>query len=110
MPSTLFFNITKHQLCVYVYVALGVGLKALPGLKTVETPDASGDHPDYSLPGMMQDEGTRRSLSTAHDEAVESQAQQAVVVQDRTTTAMHSIMEQGAPFFFSSVFLLYPGF
>ncbi|KIP07109.1 hypothetical protein PHLGIDRAFT_71543 [Phlebiopsis gigantea 11061_1 CR5-6] len=70
----------------WVELPLGVGLKALPGLKSVETPDASGDHPDYSLSGIMRDAG---AMSGSQVETPDTQAQ------DRTTAALHGIMEQG---------------
>jgi osomolarity two-component system, sensor histidine kinase SLN1 len=65
--------------------ALGVGIKALPGLKSVETPDTTGEQSDYSLAGIMQ-----------HSNHVQFDGH--APVPDRTTSALHSIMEQGDVF------------
>ena len=69
-------------------VALGVGIKALPGLKSVETPDSNGDH-DYSLAGLMSDPDPTDANPT---QAIEAQAG----TPNRTASALHSIMEQGS--------------
>ncbi|EKM50685.1 uncharacterized protein PHACADRAFT_152889 [Phanerochaete carnosa HHB-10118-sp] len=73
----------------WVELPLGVGIKALPGLKSVETPDSVGDH-DYSLAGIMSGPGTSlppRNLAQTF--------QPQTATPNRTTSALHSIMEQG---------------
>lgn len=73
----------------WVELPLGVGIKALPGLKNVETPDTVGDK-DYSLAGIMADAGA--GLSSGNPTlAIEAQTGTPY----RTTSALHSIMEQG---------------
>ncbi|THG98473.1 hypothetical protein EW026_g3718 [Hermanssonia centrifuga] len=71
--------------------ALGVGTKAIPGLRSMESPDVSQDLVDRSLNGIL---GSPVELSSADIERHEAQMAHSAQ-QTRTNSAMHTIMEQG---------------
>ena len=68
-------------------IALGVGVKAVPGLVAVQTPDGSQDASDMSFSELINS-----PFAPSKDDGPPSQM---LNTGTRTSSALHSIMEQG---------------
>ncbi|KAI0091493.1 hypothetical protein BDY19DRAFT_904154 [Irpex rosettiformis] len=71
----------------WVEIPLGVGAKAVPGLVAVQTPDGSQDTSDMSFSELMNS-----PFAPSKDDTPPAQV---LNVGTRTSSALHSIMEQG---------------
>ncbi|KAI0769211.1 hypothetical protein BC629DRAFT_1292280 [Irpex lacteus] len=71
----------------WVELPLGVGAKAVPGLLSVQTPDGSQDTSDVTFAELMNS-----PYAPSKDD---SQPGQMSTMGNRTSSALHSIMEQG---------------